>query len=254
MVIINGKVFNGNVTIVNGRVIGDDPIGTCADKTVDERKVENSDGIRKITIRSNVHVKVSAENIRKNVEAHLHGSYFEDGKPNLLITRRGDEIFIAVEVDGMNGNNFSIYSSNSVIISSCGTTSGLNLDVLLPAEMFEEISIESKNNNIDVTNSVRARNIRVDCKNGNVDVSATFQQLGIDCKNGNIDVNTVAQSDIQLCVVSKNGNVDVSVENIGTSQVYVESKNGSCKNSPRLRGRYTACGSITSKNGNVKFK
>ena len=217
MVVINGKVYSGNVTIVNGRVVGGDSNDSSSDKKVDERKCERSEGIRRIGIRSNVPVKVSAEKC-KNVEAHLHGTFVGDGNPNLSVTRSENKILIVAEVDD-NGNNISIFSSNSVIINNCGNTGGLNLDVILPEEMFEEIFLESKNGNVNVTNSVNANEIRVDCKNGKVNVSATFKQLTIDCKNGSIDVISEAQSDVRLDITSKNGTVNVSVGNIGTSNV-----------------------------------
>lgn len=87
-----------------------------------------------------------------------------------------------------------------------------------------------------------------------MDVSATFQHLSINNKNGNIDVDSTARSDVKLDITSKNGNIDVSVDNIGNSKVFVENKNGICKNRPRLKGKYTAYGSIISKNGNLRFK
>lgn len=254
MIIINGKTYFGNVVIVNGRVVGGDSNETCSDKTVDECKHESSEGIRKIIIKSNFPVKISAESRHKKVEAHLYGSFLGDNNPKFTVTRDGNKIFIEAKMEGTNYNNISIFSSASVVINNSSNFDGLCLDVLIPDEMIDEISIESKDNNIDVQNSVNARNISIESKNGNVDVYATFQHLSIDCKNGNIDVDSEAQSDICLEVVNKNGNIDVSIDNIGTSNVSVETKYGSCKNNPRLRGKYIASGSITNKNGNVKFK
>lgn len=262
MVIINGKVYGDNVTIVNGRVINGDSCDDSACKKFDETKKESANGVNRITIDSNVNVKVSACDTNE-ITAHLHGSAIMDNDLELSVTRRGDEILVSVETDGVSNsyNNMSIISGNSIIsqstvvINNFGSSSngGLMLDVQIPSKAFEQFSVASKNANIDVTSSVNATSITVESQNGNVDVLATFQNLTIECKNGNIDVDSEAHCNVKLNVTSKNGNVDVTIGNIGTSNVSVDSKNGRCKNNPKLRGIYTVSGYITSKNGNAKF-
>ena len=255
MVIINGKTYYGNVNIVNGRVVGEDSDDNCHPQKIDKRKTENCNGIKKINIRSNSTVRVCAESERKDIVAHLHGYVEGNAEPKLSVTRKGDELSITVESSSSNGNgSISTISMGSVVINTSGSNGNLILEVMIPSYTFEEIAIDSKNANIDVTDTVNAESINIDSKNGNVDVSATFQHLSINNKNGNIDVDSTARSDVKLDITSKNGNIDVSVDNIGNSKVFVENKNGICKNRPRLKGKYTAYGSIISKNGNLRFK
>lgn len=237
MNIINGKVYRGNVTIVNGWVISGDSYNDSVSKKFDETKKESANGVDRITIDSDVNVKVSACN-KSDVIAHLHGSAILDGELDFSLTRVGDEIRVSVK-------------SNGSYLISC---SSLTIDVQIPARAFEKLYVESKNADIDVASSVSANTITVDNKNGNIDVSAIFQALNLECKNGNVDVNSEARCDVRLDVTSKNGNVDVSLGNIGTSKVSVDSKNGGCKNNPRLSGKYTASGYIISKNGNARFQ
>lgn len=92
-----------------------------------------------------------------------------------------------------------IVECNSIVINnfSSGSNNDLTLDITIPNEEFEKISVEIKNANIDVASYIKARFITVE---------------------------------------NKNGNVDVSIGNIGTSHVSVDSKNGSCKNNTRLKG------------------
>lgn len=256
MIIINGNVYHNNGTIVNERVISGDSCDDSACKKFDETKKESANGVNRITVDSDVNVKVSACNTN-DVTAHLHGSAIMDGDLELSVTRVDDEIRVSVQgkSSSITCNSMLIISVSSVVINnfSSGSTGGLTLDVQIPARAFDKLSLESKNANIDVASSVNANTITAYNKNGNIDVSATFQVLNAECKNGNIDVDAEARSDVKLDVTSKNGNVDVSLGNIGTSRVSVDSKNGSCKNNPRLRGSYTATGYITSKNGNAKF-
>ena len=257
MVIINGKVYRNNVTIVNGRVINGKSCDDSACKKFDEIKKKSANGVNRITIDSNVNVKVSACNTNE-ITAHLHGSAIMDNDLELSVTRRGDEILVSVEPDGVSNsyNNMSILSGNSIISKSAvviNINGGLMLDVQIPYKAFEQISVESPNTNIDISSSVNATSITAKSKNGNIDVSATFQNLTIECQNGNIDVDSEAHCNVKLNVTNKNGNVDVTIGNIGTSNVSVKSKNGRCKNNPKLRGVYNVAGYITVKNGNAKF-
>lgn len=257
MVIINGKVYHGNVTIVNGRVIDGNSCGDSSNKKFDETKKESATGINQITINSDINVKVSACNTN-DVTAHLHGSAITDGDLKLSVARFGDEIQVSVksEETSISYSNMSIISKSSVVINNFtfGSNSGLALDVQIPMKAFEKLSVESKNANIDVKSSVNANTITVDSKNGNIDLSAMFQILNLNCKNGNVNVDSEATCNVRLNVSSKNGNVDVTLGNIGISKVSVDSKNGSYKNNPRLKGIYTASGYITSKNGNTRFR
>lgn len=262
MVIINGKVYGNNVTIVNGRVINGDSCDDSACKKFDETKKESANGVKRITIDSNVNVKVSACDTNE-ITAHLHGSAIMNNDLELSVTRCGDEILVSLETDGVlnSYNNMSIISGNSIIsqsavvINNFGSRSngGLILDVQIPSKVFEQFSVKSKNTNIDVASSVKATSITVESKNGNINVSAIFQNLAIECKNGNIHVDSEAHCNVKFNITSKNGNVDVTIANIGTSNVSMDSKNGRCKNNPKLRGVFTVSGYIKLKNGNAKF-
>ncbi len=229
MVIINGDV---NGCIVRGNICHG---STC--KKVDKTKKESANGVNRIAIYSRINVKVSACNTT-DVIAHLHGSGIMDGDLELSVTRFGDEIQISVKSDETSGNSMPIISGNSIVINnfSSGSNNDLTLDITIPNEEFEKISVEIKNANIDVASYIKARFITVENKNGNVALSATFQTLSIKCNNGNVNVDSKAHGDIRLNVNAKNGNVDVSIGNIATSHVSVDSKNGSCKNNTRLKG------------------
>lgn len=253
-IIINGRVLgnvSGNVRIVNGRVISGDSCDDITSKDFDEIKKESASGIDRITIDSNINVKVSASDTNE-VTAHLHGSAITNNTYKLYMKRFNKEIHISVnpEESSMSVISGVSISSSTIIVGG----DGLVLDVQIPTRAFELLSVESINANIDVTSFVNANTITVNNKNGNIDVTAMFKSLNIDCKNGNIDVDSEAQSDINFNITCKNGNIDVIIENIGASTVFVDSKNGHCRNTPHLKGIYSASGSITSKNGNVKFR
>ena len=251
-IFINGKRYNNNVSIVNGRVISGDSCDGLANKKFDDVRKESAFGVNRIIIESDINVTVSACNT-DDVVAHLHGNAVTNNSHKLSVTRVGKDIHISVKSEE---NSMSIISGCSVSISSINIigSNGLVLDVQIPERIFQELSVETRNGEIDITSSVNAKTIKALNRNGNVDVTAMFQTLNIDCQNGNIDVDSEAHSDIQLNIVSRNGNVDVTLENIGTSKVSVDSKNGNCRNNPRLRGIYTASGFVTSYNGNVKYR
>ncbi len=255
MININGKIYSGNVTIVNGQVISGDLYEDTSSKKFDETKRESANGVKRITIESSVKVNVTACNTTKDITAHLHGSAITNGDIKLSMIKNGDEVYLSAETVGnsINYNNMSIFGESSIVINRSSYGSGLVLDIQIPNKPLEKISVECKNSSINIQSPVTANTITVNSKSGNVNVSAIFQALTVDCKNGNIKVQSEAYCDVILNIASKNGNADVSIGDIANSKVSVDSKNGSCKNSPSLNGRYTASGNVTSKNGNVKF-
>lgn len=254
MIIINQQTCRESVTIVNGRVVAGEGANDDCRTQFDKRETADCNGIKKIDIRSNVIVKIQAERARKDIEAHLHGNINKKAEPKFFVTRNGDKLLIAVESSAANSSGNVFGDSDIQIVINNSGNEGLILDILIPSCVFEEIVIDNKSTDINVMDTVNAERISINSSNGDVDVSATFQQLCIDQKNGNIDVDSKALSDVKLDITSRNGNIDVSIDNIGKAQVLVESKNGICRNRPRLKGQYTACGNIVSKNGNLRFK
>lgn len=277
MVIINGKVYDGDVTMVNGQVItGDSVNDDSAVKKFDEIKKETANGVKRITIDSNVNVKVSASNTN-DVTAHLHGSIISDQNLNFSVEKQRNEILVSVKSKGtsISSSYMSVVSGCSVVINNCsvGGKGGLTLDIQIPDKTFEKLSIEANHANIDINSYVRASAITVDGKHGNInigsdieadiisvdnahgniDLSSTFQTLGINCRHGNIDVDSEVCSDVRLDITCQHGNVDVTLGNIGTSKVSVDTKHGNCKNNPKLKGTYTASGYIEVRHGNAKF-
>lgn len=251
-IFINGKKYRGNVSIVNGRVISGDSCDDLSSQKFDEVRKVPASGVNRIIIESDINVKVSACNTN-DVVAHLYGSAITDNSPQFSVSTFGEEIRISVKSEE---GSMSIICGSSISIGNINIVgiNGLVLDVQIPERDFQRLTIESKNGNIDVTNLVDASTITANSKNGNINIDAMFRTLYIDCKNGNIEVTSEAHGDIDLDITSKNGNIDVTLENIGTSKVSVDSKNGNCRNTPRLRGVFTASGSITSWNGNVKIR
>ena len=278
MVIINGKVYDGVVIMLNGRVsTGDSVNDDSAVKNFDEIKKETANGVKRITIDSNVNVKVSTSNTNE-VTAHLHGSIISDQNLNFSVEKQGNEILVSVKSKGtsISSSYMAVASGCSVVINNCsvGGKGGLTLDIQIPDKTFEKLSIEVEHGNIDINSYVRASAITVDSKHGNInigsdvnadiinvdnahgsiDLSSTFQTLEINCRHGSIDVDSEACSDVRLDITCQYGNADVTLGNIGNSKVSVNTKHGNCKNNPKLKGIYTASGYIEVRHGNAKFR
>ncbi len=246
-------------------------------KKFDEIKKKTANGVKRITIDSNVNVKVSASNTNE-VTAHLHGSIISDQNLNFSVEKQRNEILVSVKSKGtsISSRYMSVASGCSVVINNCsvGGKGGLTLDIQIPDKTFEKLSIEVKYGNIDINSYVRASAITVDSKYGNInigsdvnadiinidnahgsiDLSSTFQTLGINCQHGSIDVDSEACSDVRLDITCQYGNADVTLGNIGNSKVSVNTKYGNCKNNPKLKGIYTASGYIEVRYGNAKFR
>lgn len=251
-IIINGKEFHGNVTIVNGRVIEEDSFEGSKTKKIDETKRKKADGVRNIYITSNIDVRISASETNF-VTAHMYGEAVMNGGFKLFVKQILDEIQISVEPE--DSANRSIVLGSSIIIKNCNVLNNnrLILDVQIPEKEFEKIFIHTVNSEIDVETSVKARAITATSKNGDINVSARFFHLDIECTNGNVDVNAKAHNDIYANIVSTNGNIDLELTNIGVSDISPYSMNGSIKNRAKREGTYTASGYVSSLNGNIRI-
>lgn len=222
-------------------------INGMTEKEFSETRREVSKGIDTISINSDINVTVSDADT-DFIEVFAYGTVFHDNEIELSVSRLEGEMQISLK---KNPSINLINVNNQIVINNFNGANNLALEVKIPMKV-NKLSIITKNGNIDIKSTVRAKNITVDSKNGNIDLSATFKELNIRCRNGNIDVDSEAKSDVSLDIMTKNGNINVYLENIGTSEVSVHSSNR-CKNTPRLKGVYTAFGYIHSKNGNIRF-
>lgn len=231
-------IINGDDIIINGKHVNN--TGDTGEEINEIRKAPSQ--IKKLYVASNVRVNIyeGHENV---IVARLHGTtsskHFQ-----LDVVPNNDSLRITA---GASSGGATIINNGAVTFNS------LQLDIMLPSSSVEIISIQSKNASISV-GSINVPTIEATSTNGSIKVDdAIFRKLQLECKNGSIQVNSYLHSDVELDITSHNGSIDCELNNVGISTVDVYSKNGSCNNSPVLSGKYTASGSVISKNGSVKF-
>lgn len=235
-------IINGDDIIINGKHVN---TGDTGEEINEIRKAPSQ--IKKLYVTSNVRVNIyeGHENV---IIARLHGTastkdFQFDAVPN------NDSLRVTANIEGASSGGVTII--NGTVISN--SFNSLQLDIMLPLSSVEIISIQSKSASISV-GSIKAPTIDAISTNGSIKLEdAIFKKLQLECKNGSIRVNSYLHSDVELDITSHNGNIDCKLNNLGMSNLDVYSKNGSCHNYPVLSGKYTASGSIISKNGNVKF-
>ena len=223
-IIVNGKVYHGNVKIVDGEVVGDivggKVIGDFGDgqKTetvrINETQKESVIGINTIRINSNIRIEVSADSSLEEVTATLIGDCNGE-KPTFFIKRAQNEVQIIAKKIGKGNTDFyfsnvSIMSSN--IVSSNNVSyvkNGLVLRVQLPARMFDSILIENTDGNTYMDSSVKAETINISSEDGNVDVNSIFHNLVINSDDGNIKVASSEKANL-IDISSNNGRIILS--------------------------------------------
>lgn len=227
--------INGEDIIINGKHVNN--TGSNGEQIDEVRKAPTK--IKKLYVSSNVRVNIY-EGHEDVIVARLHGTtsskdFQFDVVPN------SDSLRVTANIEGASSGGVTIIN---------GT---LQLDIMLPLSSVEIISIQSKSASISV-GSIKAPTIDAISTNGSIKLEdAIFKKLQLECKKGSIRVNSYLHSDVELDITNHNGSIDCKLNNLGMSNVDVYSKNGSCHNYPVLSGKYTASGSIISKNGNVKF-
>lgn len=233
-------IINGDDIIINGKHVN---TGDTGEEINEIRKAPSQ--IKKLYVTSNVRVNIS-EGHENVIVARLHGTtsskdFQFDVVPN------SDSLRITANIEGA-------FSGGATIINDgIFTFNSLQLDIMLPLSSVETIKIHSKNSSISVGN-INVPTIEATSTNGSIKVdSSIFRKLQLECKNGSIQINSYLHSDVELDITSHNSSIDCVLQNVGMSTVDVYSQNGICHNSPVLSGKYTASGSIISKNGNVTF-
>ncbi|MBQ8043640.1 MAG: DUF4097 family beta strand repeat protein [Clostridia bacterium] len=234
--------------IINGKVIrGDDNTSKPFDE---KQEILATDATRINIISHMADIRISPYD-GNCVIAHLHGRVNDEKDSSLQVTKNHNEITVSV-----------ITKNNSYVISStviCGNSSicigsSLSLDILIPFTTFEKLNVQSENSDVNISSNVRATELCVASKNGDINVEASCEFFEIQSENGDIDVDATVHCNAVLAIETKNGDVLVHLDNIKTSDVSVTSQNGSIKNRPKLSGTYNVTGYIRSKNGDVKFK
>ena len=247
--IINGKKYYGNVTIVNGRIIEGNSSDENTNKKIDETKKENSTGIETIHINGDININVSTCD-GNEIIAHMHGS----STANYILSTERSNGTVKINVDFENSSKQSFSIFNSVKIINSVNNEELTLDVQIPTKIFEFLKISSTNASISVSSIVNCKKIDVETTNGNIEVSAAFNDLKCYCVNGWIDVESEVKNDVDLSVSTINGSINVNLANIGYSDVHVRTINGLTRNRPKLNGKYNATGYITTQNGNIEYR
>lgn len=230
-------IINGDDITINGKHVNN--TGDTGEEINEIRKASSQ--IKKLYVTSNVRVNIyeGHENI---IVARLHGT-----------TSSNFQFDVIPNNDSLRITAWASSGGATIINNGVVTLVDLQLDIMLPGSSVEIISIQSKNASISV-GSINVPTIEATSTNGSIKVDdAIFRKLQLECQNGSIQVNSYLHSDIELDISSQNGSIDCELNNVGMSTVDVYSKNGSCHNSPVLSGKYTASGSVISKNGSVKF-
>lgn len=237
-------IINGDDIIINGKQVNN-PGGDG--EQINEIKKAPAQ-IKKLYVASNVRVNIY-EGHEKVIVARLHGTASSKNF-QFNVVPNNDSLRITANIEEYSSGEMTIINNGVLICNSCNT---LKLDIMLPHSTVEIISIQLKNASISMGN-INVPTIIANSTNGSIKVDNTiFRNLQLECENGSIQIYSHLHSDVELDITCQSGSIDCKLSNIGMSTVNIYSKNGSCHNSPVLSGKYTASGSIISKNGSVKF-
>ena len=128
----------------------------------------------------------------------------------------------------------------------------IDINVVLPKRIFTTLSINSRIANIFIDEFVYAKKINIEGKSCNVLSLASFSNITINNVNGNIRIETKLVTDTLVNISSENADIYAHIKNIRTFKVLLFNF-PKVKNSSLLGGDYSISGSISSRNGFVKF-
>ena len=232
MISINGKVISGkSVTMVNGRIINGGEIRKKKLQKFDERKSEKGKNIDKILIDTIADVNVSISNSSK-IEAHLYGKAEIDWDINFDVQVVNRELRITLRpVVGFNGK--------------------LKLDITVPQRTFKVISAKSLSADITLNEGVSAEHLIAETVAGDLETSATANNVSISTVSGDVDLCINAINDISVDVSTVSGDVSATFNNIVHINLSASSVSGRVKNHHRSSNGYTADVDISTTSGDI---
>ena len=128
----------------------------------------------------------------------------------------------------------------------------IDINVVLPKRIFTTLSINSRIANIFIDKFIYAKKIHIEGKSCNVLSLASLSNLYINTIDGNIIIETKLDTNTLVNISSENADIYAHIKNIRTFKVLLFNF-PKVKNSSLLGGDYSISGSISSRNGFVKF-
>lgn len=210
-------------------------------KTFDQTKVENVKEIENIEIDSaitNINVSVS-NSTTEEIEARFHG--------NVSVVKSG-EIFFEVSKE----NN-----KIKILVKPTGTYNKLNLDldIVLPKKIFNELSIKSYTSlSINLNEGVLANYIRVYCECSKLTSKAIFESAKFFNEGGDVEVYTYANDDIFLNVSTNVGDISITLNNINYINLHANNTSRILNKKKQIQNGYCADIKVSTIIGKIDIK
>ncbi|MFP4661065.1 MAG: DUF4097 family beta strand repeat-containing protein [Halanaerobiales bacterium] len=157
-------------------------------------EVRESDGVNQITVNNiSADITIIPEE-RENIKIHYYGNVSNTADiPELNISRDGNELIIRME-EGENKIRLFYFLN-------------LTLEIHIPEEYAENLSIASSSGNIDFKDILRLRDFSLDSLSGNLYIDTlTAGNTDIKLKSGNLKAVDLQVEDMAVEVIS--GNID----------------------------------------------
>lgn len=163
---------------------------------VDERRCEKAENIKRLIIRSsNIDVRIIASET-EDIEVHLSSYSYTNGKAALNTRLINNDFHVLAELQ-----------DSSIFIGE------IVLDVAIPASAhFEQVEIECKSADVDVTDYISANSVDIISQSGDVNVHKVNAKEGIQVQTNSGDVEV--SKDIEASVIdikTKSGDVKIGL-------------------------------------------
>lgn len=267
---------NGSITIINGKVINSS--NDCKGlKKIHEKKSVNAERIRSIKVSSDfVSLNVTTVDKSSKIEASLTGSV--DSKSNIKLELEEDgesvkiylkynqinrsvglklDVFIPVneyEKISIDSNSGEVLLSGSIYADKVKVKSLSGNVSILGKTCIEELNIDSTSGSVKLDEEVLAKMLKVKCLSGSVKSDSTFSTCNISCTNGSIKIYTKAREDIDIKVDTMSGKINLHLDNVGNLEFNSSVLSGSVKNTHKNSGEYSASVKASTLSGSIKVK
>ena len=133
-------------------------------------------------------------------------------------------------------------------------TSNLKLDIWIPGDIFDEISVKANSKKVEINSGIAARILRVENFSGDINMSAIFIKAIVKSNDGNVNMYINAQSRADAQISTLRGDISIFPRNVRRVSLSAKSQYGEVLN--KYRGQYGYIASIkaTTKSGNITIE
>ena len=237
MIIINGKVYGKNVTIINGRIVNDEK-ADCKNN-IDETKIVNGN-VKDIFVQSGIANINIIPTEKDSIAAHLYGNCESSKSLPKLNIRESIQKSVMIDI---------------VFERSTMFTGFITLDIELPIKSYDNITVSSNTADISIDKDIKCNSLQIKTMSGDAKVYTSCADITINIMSGDIDLDLDAKEVTSIKLKTMSGDIDLKLNNVTKVNLSTTTMSGDIKNKfDGIKDGFIVTTDISTMSGDIKIR